>query len=239
MQRPLYISFLLFLFTNSFSQQRFTITPDMVYNLSGHGNTEVLFDDQQLGENQGCAYAQTDNIWNYFDGVWNGKSFQFPIEVVIDLGESYELNQICMRKGGGLAAKGVTEVYEGGDDPTSWNLLFSYQRDSLECRDIELESRFLKFIFLEPLSRVREIELYGPEPNVPTCPPTLTDTIPSCGSPRFLMQDFIGSNTNFDIPAAKANAVGFIRNYHGVFQNAGFGEADYTPYPNNTYDWWT
>jgi len=211
----------------------------MVYNLSGHGNTEVLFDDQQLDDEQACAYAQTDNIWNYFDGVWNGKSFHFPVEVVIDLGESYALNQICIRKGGGLAAKGVTEIYEGGNDPTSWNLLCSYQRDSVECKSIILETRFLKFTFIEPLSRIREIELYGPEPNIPTCPPALVDTTQTCGSPRFLMQDFIGSNTNFDIPAAKANAVGFIRNYHGVFQNAGFGDPDYAPYPNNTYDWWT
>ncbi|MEM6698531.1 MAG: T9SS type A sorting domain-containing protein, partial [Bacteroidota bacterium] len=104
---------------------------------------------------------------------------------------------------------------------------------------VELETRFLKFTFLEPLSRVREIELYGPEPNIPTCPPELIDSSKICGSPRFQMQDFIGSNTNFDIPAAKANAVGFIRNYHGVFQNAGFGDPDYASYPNNTYDWWT
>ncbi|MEM9885727.1 MAG: T9SS type A sorting domain-containing protein [Bacteroidota bacterium] len=238
MQRILYLLCTLILFSSLSAQHRFVITPDMVYNLSSHGNEEVLFDDQQLPDSVHCAYPQTDNIWNYFDGVWNGKSFQYPIEVVLDFDSTYIINQICLRKGGALAAIGVTEIYMGGDDPTSWELLFDFNRDSIPCRSLDLETQFLKFRFLEPLSRIREIEIYGPQPNSPTCPPTLPN-VDDCSYTRFAMQEFIGANTNFDVPAVKANAVGFVRNYHGVFQNMGFADSTYLPYPNSVYDWWT
>ncbi|MEM0992352.1 MAG: T9SS type A sorting domain-containing protein [Bacteroidota bacterium] len=239
MQRIFYILAIVSTCVYGQAQQRFVITPDMVYNLSGHGNEEVLFDDQQLPDSVACAYPQTDNIWNYFDGVWNGKSFHFPIDVVLDFDTLYSINQICLRKGGALAAIGVTEVYTGGDDPTTWELLFDFQRDSMPCRNLELSTQFLKFRFLEPLSRVREIEVYGPQTNLPTCPPAIASNVDSCGSTLFPMQSFLGANTNFDVPGIKANAVGFIRNYHGVFQNMGFADSTYLPYPNSTYDWWT
>ncbi|MEO1628589.1 MAG: hypothetical protein AAFV25_25810, partial [Bacteroidota bacterium] len=55
--------------------------------------------------------------------------------------------------------------------------------------------------------------------------------------PRPPMDQFIGANTSFDIPAEKTNAVGIIRNYQHIFFNEGYHTPNPPPYPNNSYSW--
>ncbi|MEM9991900.1 MAG: hypothetical protein AAF738_09055, partial [Bacteroidota bacterium] len=219
------------------AQERLVVTPHMVINLGAHGDAWRLFDDQQLTETYPCEIPQTDNIWNFFDAVWNGKFFYFPVEVVVDFGTAQEITQLCLRKGGGPNANDPVQIFTTDTNPTEWDLLLEHRAGGVECYDIDpIQTRYVMFRFMTWQSKIREIELYGTEKNVPICAP-LAQADNSCGSPRFTMDDFIGSNTNLDIPPAKANAVGFVRNYHGIFLSEGYDRPDYPGYPNNEYNW--
>ncbi|MEM9921285.1 MAG: T9SS type A sorting domain-containing protein, partial [Bacteroidota bacterium] len=112
--------------------------------------------------------------------------------------------------------------------------------DGIECHAIGFTTtRYLQFTFRSRNAKIREIELYGTVPNRITCPPDLNTCITTrdCDCPRLPMEEFIGSNTNIDIPAEKVNAVGFVRNYQHTFFNEGYHDPDYPPYPNNQYTW--
>ncbi|MEM1327907.1 MAG: T9SS type A sorting domain-containing protein [Bacteroidota bacterium] len=227
------------IFYAAFAQKRLLISPDMVYNLSGQGDVSILFDEQPNLDGVACVYPKADNPWRYFDAVRFGKTFYYPVDVVVELDSSYTLTQICLEKGGGQESLGAVQVCTGGDDPTTWTNLFTYQRSDPACRDVDVATQYVKFRFVEPTSRLREISLFATELNQPPCPPFIQRDTDDCLSTRFPMQDFIGSNINFDVPAVKTNAVGIVRNYHSTFQNTGFGDVNYVPYPNNVYDWYT
>jgi hypothetical protein len=222
-----------------FAQERLLISPDMVYNLSGQGDVSILFDEQPNPDSIACVYPKADNPWRFFDAVRFGKTFYYPVDVVIELDSVYSLTQVCLEKGGGAESMGTVEVSAGGTDPTTWTDLFTYQRTDATCRSVNIATQYLKFRFVEPTSRLREISLFATKRNQPVCPPPIERKAADCASTRFPMQDFMGSNINFDVPTAKTNAVGIVRNYHSTFQNAGFGDIDYVPYPDNVYDWYT
>ncbi len=234
------VVFILVLFAQvAQAQERLVITPHMVVNISARGDEWVLFDDQKLTENYGCDIPQTDNIWNFYDAVWNGKFFYFPVEVVVDFGRTQQLTQLCLRKGGGPSANGLVKIYTS-TNPTNWDLLLDHTPGGNECYDLNpLTTRYVKFTFTSTQAKIREIEFYNTTKNTPVCAPVPqgNQTSQACGSPRFYMEDFIGSNTNLDIPPAKANAVGFVRNYHGIFLTEGYDDPDYLGYPNNEYNW--
>ncbi len=221
------------------AQERLVITPHMVVNLSARGDEWVLFDDQRLNETFDCEIPQTDNQWNFFNAVWNGKFFFFPVEVVVDFGQVQQLTQLCLRKGGGPNANGLVKIATS-NNPKTWNTLLDHTPGGAECYDLNpVTTRYVKFTFTATDARIREIEFYNSAKNTPQCAPAPrgNQTAQDCGSPRFLMEEFIGSNTNLDIPPMKANAVGFVRNYHGIFLTEGYDDPDYPGYPNNEYNW--
>ncbi len=230
------VALLLLCIFQAYAQQRLVVSPHMTVNISGRGDAWILFDNQNAS-NQACNIPQTTNPWAYYDGSWNGKSFYYPVSVVVDLGYPQNLNQICLRKAFGTT--GTVDVYTGGTDASTWSNLYTQNQFSGECQTLNTFTQFLKFTFESNATRILEIELYGPQANTPECEPnpTTCDVAANCFCPRLPMEDFIGSNINVDVPVAKGNAVGFIRAYQHEYFNTGFLDVDYPGYPTGAYSW--
>lgn len=218
---------------SSHAQQRLKISPDMVINVVARGDAWMLFDDQPRGGSEPCQIPRTSNPWEVYDGIWNGQDFFYPLSVVVDLGQSTTLNQICLRNAGGNSDR--TLVFTGGDNPASWISLFEHQGQ--ECHNTPIITRYLRFTFQSRNSQIREIELYGPQQIPIICPPSITTcrTVSDCNCDKPTMDRFIGSNTNLDIPVEKANAVGFVRNYQHSFFNSGYHDINQTKYPEHQF----
>ncbi|MFK7934374.1 MAG: T9SS type A sorting domain-containing protein [Saprospiraceae bacterium] len=212
-----------------FAQQRLTITPHMVINTSARGNAWHLFDNQSVSNE--CIPARSNDEWQFYDATWNGQTFFYPVTVVVDFGSQQPLNQVCLREGWGYQTSVKMEV---SNYPTTWQEVFTHFAGQGECHSFGVQNaRFVRFTFASNQARIREIEIYGPQPNTAICPPAATHT----GFPELTMEDFIGVNTNIDIPPVKTLPFGFIRNYQGIFANTGYDDPDAPLYPNNEYGW--
>ncbi len=229
----LILSFSCFTTNKAEAQTRLTISPEMVTNLSARGDEWLLFDYQELTGSQPCQIPQATFPWVYFDASWNGKSFFYPVEVLVDLGYNQNITQICLRDASNQG--GLVTVYGGG--PENWNQLYQHNANSSECRTISSNSRYLKFHFNSTAARIREIELYGNQSNIITCPPSTLgcSVLNNCSCADFTMDEFIGINTNNDVPPAMAHPFGFIRNYQTHYFNIGYDDPSYVGYPDGTY----
>lgn len=212
-----------------FAQQQLTITPHMVINTSARGNAWYLFDNQSI--THPCKPAKTDNEWQFYDATWNGQTFFYPVTVVVDFGSPQSLQQVCLREGWGFQTHVKMEV---SNYPTVWQETFTHYSGQSECHSFQVtNARFVRFTFASNQARIREIEIYGVQQNTALCPPNEQHT----GFPDIKMQDFIGVNTNIDIPPVKTLPFGFIRNYQGVFANTGYDDPSAPLYPNNEFAW--
>ena len=229
------LTFLFFGNSKSTAQTRLTVSPEMVTNLSASGEAWLLFDYQNLNGNYPCEIPQADFPWVYFNATSGGKTFYYPVDVVLDLGYSQTLTQICLRDA--TNPGGMVTVSAGGTDPSSWSTLYQHLHDSAECRTLSSTTRYLRFRFNSTDARIREIELYGTQSNNIICPPPITACSPidDCNCVRPTMDKFIGVNANLDIPPAKINPFGTIRNYQTSYFSIGYDDPSYPSYPDGRY----
>ncbi len=224
-------------FNTSFAQTKLVVSPEMVYNISARGDAWILFDNQNIPNGTyGCNIPQTTNQWQTYDATWNGLNFFYPVTTIVDLGQGKSLTSICVSDA--ADAGGNIEVATS-NDAVNWNFKFNHTNAVNDCHNVSGFARYVRFVFNSTAARVREIELYATSGNTPTCPPNpgTCDVTTNCYCDRLPMEEFIGANFNVDVPAEKANAVGFVRAYQHEYFNQGHADANFPKFPNSQYKW--
>lgn len=214
----------------AFGQYQLTITPSMIINTSARGDAWVLFDEQKVVH---PCLPTTPQLppQAVFDATWNGQHFFYPVSVVVDLGTTQTLTRICLEEG--HDSKDEVRIALA-QHPADWEETDTHQARANPCKDLShRRARYLRLTFASPQARIREVKLFGAQPNAIICPPP-----PLLHRPQYRpMRDMIGVNTNVDVPPSKTLPFGVVRNYQGIFSNIGGGDPNTSPYPNNEYAW--
>lgn len=206
-------------------QNKISLTPDMLINLSTKGDAGLLIDEQVLsGDPKNSTSGSPSTV---FFGSYN--NMYYPIQIVIDLKTTHQLSDLYMYDS---YNKDSLKIFTG--TPGNWALSgVVYLGDWNYWKSIPLNvsSRFLMLEFPSTKANIAEIVLYGqsntPSPAIPS---RVLHTPP-------LMENFLGANALHNQPIDKLQCIGSIREYHPWQWDEGNGSTSYPGYPNNQYAW--
>ncbi len=182
---------------------RITLRPDMVVNESGLGDAKLLVDEQDAVGEPGSGKGLRPER-PFFPG-WT--AWQYPVNVVIDLGISRHLTRLFLYN-----ESGENPLTIATGTPLAWKsheIVLNGYRNWREF-PLNTETRYLRLTLAHP-SSLPEIALYG-DGQAPAMgkPPHIART-----APLPTMDQFIGTNIFIDDPIdLVARPIGFAREYH-------------------------
>lgn len=205
------------------TSQKIVLTPDMVVNEAGVGNAGALVDEQdEAGDPRAGKGGKPKTLWNdKLPGV------SLPVSAYIDLGGVYKLTDLYVYDTYG---KGVVPFESG--TPPNWKPLVTEQLDHYQewnAHPINVETRYVRVTLPENGLGMPEIVLYG----TPTGP--IIKATPPEPHPHQLptMDELLGTNAFNDDDIKKLTVVGYVREYHNWDWDAGDGDPNTKPYPDN------
>jgi len=205
---------------SSFGQNIIPIDLNKVINLSTRDTATKLFDERVIsGDPKNSTGGEPSSIWRPGYTSW-----YYPAEVVVDLGNEYQLTDIYLFDNNG---SGDISFYTG--TPFQWDSIATNpQNRYMQWSGMEVNTvtRYLKITLWATNIVPSEIVLYGTVAN------RIGDTAWVMEHPKPLMKDFIGMNAFIDDPVDLIAAGGFLREYH----NWGFSEVDANVFEFNRWN---
>ncbi|MEM9824482.1 MAG: hypothetical protein AAF985_25575, partial [Bacteroidota bacterium] len=226
----------------------------MIFNLSARGESHLLVDQQLKADEPFPVHGQSipggfpwsasrfhESGWNQsFLGrfnattIYQNQNLYFPIELHIDLGQTAQIDGICLAD---LHGEGKINIAVG--DGKKWTSIYDAALNKTyawHCqKDLGQSARFLKLTLQDPSANIGEILLSGK--GVSSHPKTVqTTSYP-------LMEQFIGVNINTEDPPVQMAVFEFVREYHDWQLELGDQHPNdceiYRWNPSNAYEGWS
>jgi hypothetical protein len=206
---------------------RIRLDPDMLTNLSGQRPAVELVDEQDLaGDQRTGDAAQPQTL--YSNG-WLNAELYYPLSVVVDLGVTHDLTDICY-----FDVEGQGRLTADFREADAWKLLFVDELNAYckwSSRKVAISTRYLQLTFENPSAQIGEIVLYGTARSArPPSPKPTAHRLP-------LMDSFIGINGFVDDLIERIAACGHLREYHSWQWDEGNQDTSYPGYPNHQLAW--
>ena len=180
---------------------KLVLTPDMVVNESGLGDTAALVDEQALAGDPASGHGgQPTKAW-----FPNWPGWHYPASAFLDLGVKCHVSQVYLYGGQSL---GHVTVSSGS--PFHWTPLYSGKEggdEHWQGHPVDVTTRYLEITLQDGGSKLPEIVLYG-SPLETASPPVVHRHV------RPTMDQLIGVNAFIDDPLDKMAVFGFVREYH-------------------------
>ncbi|HON92757.1 MAG TPA: hypothetical protein PKZ07_14415 [Sedimentisphaerales bacterium] len=206
---------------------RIRLDPDMLINLSGQRPAVELVDEQDLAGDPRTGDASPAKT-SYSNG-WINARLHYPLSIVIDLGSTHDLTDVCFFDMEGNSRLTVDARRSDAWDPLFVDELKEYRRWS--SHKAVVSTRHLRLTFESPSALIGEILLYGtarePRPPLPQARPHT----------QALMESFIGINGFVDDPIERIAACGHLREYHSWQWDEGNQDPTYPGYPHHQLAW--
>jgi len=199
----------------------------MLINLSGQRPAVELVDEQDLAGDPRTGDASPAKT-SYSNG-WINARLHYPLSIVIDLGSTHDLTDVCFFDMEGNSRLTVDARRSDAWDPLFVDELKEYRRWS--SHKAVVSTRHLRLTFESPSALIGEILLYGtarePRPPLPQARPHT----------QALMESFIGINGFVDDPIERIAACGHLREYHSWQWDEGNQDPTYPGYPHHQLAW--
>lgn len=199
----------------------------MLINLSGQRPAVELVDEQDLAGDPRTGDASPAKT-SYSNG-WINARLHCPLSIVIDLGSTHDLTDVCFFDMEGNGRLTVDARRSDAWDPLFVDELKEYRRWS--SHKAVVSTRHLRLTFESPSALIGEILLYGtarePRPPLPQARPHT----------QALMESFIGINGFVDDPIERIAACGHLREYHSWQWDEGNQDPTYPGYPHHQLAW--
>lgn len=217
---------LLTLALNSWSQQKITLTPDMLINLSTVGNASVLINEQEAcgdPKKGGNTYIPEGNFFG------SHKSMYYPIQIVIDLKVEHQISDVFVFD---THNKDSLHFFSGSPDKLNkFGSTYLGGYNSWKSISGDVKSRYLMLEFPSAKANISELIIYG---KALTLIPQAVK--PTAHTPPFF-EDLMGINGLHNQPIEKLQCVGSVREYHPWQWDEGNEDESYEGYPNNQFGW--
>lgn len=199
----------------------------MLINLSGQRPAVELVDEQDLAGDPRTGDASPAKT-SYSNG-WINARLHYPLSIVIDLGSTHDLTDVCFFDMEGNGRLTVDARRSDAWDPLFVDELKEYRRWS--SHKAVVSTRHLRLTFESPSALIGEVLLYGtarePRPALPQAQPHT----------QALMESFIGINGFVDDPIERIAACGHLREYHSWQWDEGNQDSTYPGYPHHQLGW--
>jgi hypothetical protein len=206
---------------------RIRLSEEMLINLAGQRAAVELVDEQDLAGDPRQGNAQQPKT--VYSNGWINAKLYYPLAVVIDLGVTCDLTDICWFD---VEDQGVLTVeYRDGD---AWRPVFSGPLSEYRkwtTRRVGAATRYLRLTYESPSSQIAEVLLYGKARGERSPVP------PATPRQKPLMDSFIGVNGFIDDPVERIAACGHLREYHQWQWDEGNQDSSYPGYPNQQLAW--
>lgn len=198
--------------------ERLKLSPEQAIDVSGESVARRLLDEQELAgdprkDRAGAGKPKTE--WTL---GWTNWETIHPIEAVIDLGRVTRLDGIGWFDGPGQQELVVTvwkEPQQKGK-PGTWMEIVRDPLSGLDAwtlHDLDLETRYVRFLQAKPGGAIREVVLYGTPADRETEATTPPAAPASKAGPK--MDRFMGVNGFHTSPLDRvASVAGVMREYH-------------------------
>jgi regulation of enolase protein 1 (concanavalin A-like superfamily) len=191
------------------ASSKLVITPTMIINESGIGDTSRLVDEQaQAGDPRGGAGGP---CWNAaWTGGWD-TSF-YPCHAIIDLGKTHQITDIYIFDRG-QSPNNINKMEFSAGSPFHWTSLFIDDlpnMDQWNGHSVNVTTRYLR-VSLHGWGQSwfpTEIVVYGTPVGSPEPTPTPTAQV------QRPVKDLIGTNTFLEDPPGRVMMAGHVREYH-------------------------
>jgi hypothetical protein len=185
------------------ADERIVLRPEMVLNETAIGDATKLVDEQNAVGDPGAGKGVRPER-PFFPG-WT--SWQYPINVLIDLGAFYNVTRLYLYN-----ETGESPLILSTGKPFAWkgqNVTLGGYREWKEF-PLSTTTRYLRITLTRP-SSLPELVLYGEKRGQPAPAPPLPKRVKTTPT----MDQFVGTNAFIDDPLDKLGAaVGFVREYH-------------------------
>ncbi|WP_127578941.1 discoidin domain-containing protein [Paenibacillus koleovorans] len=208
--------------------QKLVLTQSMLLNEIAHENAGTLIDEQTVaGDPMNGTGGVPTTGWYLFGKKYGdehpGESWWLPASAYLDLGQEYHITKVYFYDTNGSATNAFT-VSTG--TPFNWTPAFT---DNLvgnnlwKNKDVNTDTRYLRFTFVNAGAIVREVVVYGYPIGTPDTPPTPTPHT------KPVMEDLMGMNAFHDDPLSVQEVLKVVREYHNWDW-----ETAATAYPSDT-----